>query len=155
MRRAWRGEMASEIGGSGPRAPPMSRRCHRLPGSPLHASGNRLRSRTRWPALLVASAVVGAQSAAAEPIRAMQPAPAGVAPPPSGTGLQAVLDGLVSTAFLGGADRRKRGILRSGAALTVAPPRGPTRTYVGEASKLAAPARCVRGWCSRSAVGRM
>src|SRR5919109_2923321 len=90
-----------------------------------------------WPALLVLSAAVGAHSAAALPMRATRPA--GLAPPSSETGLQAVVDGLVSTVFVGrGMTGASQTFFVPGAALTVAPPRGPARTYVAGRSNLAA-----------------
>src|ERR671924_489351 len=101
--------------------------------------GRRLGRLLWWPALLVLLAAVGAHSAAALPMRATRPAPAGVAPPSSGTGLQAVVDDLVSTVFVGrGLTGASQTFFVPGAALTVAPPRGPARTYVAGRSNLAA-----------------
>jgi D-alanyl-D-alanine carboxypeptidase len=91
-----------------------------------------------WPALLVLSAAVGAHAATAQPIRATRPAPPSFAAI-SGTRLQAVVDGLVSTVFLGrGPTGARQTFFVPGAALTVAPSRGPARTYVAGRSNLPA-----------------
>jgi CubicO group peptidase (beta-lactamase class C family) len=99
--------------------------------------GRRLGRVFSWPALLVLSAAVGAHSAAAQQIRATRPAPPSFAAT-SETRLQAVVDGLVSTVFLGrGLTGASQAFFVPGATLTVAPPRGPIRTYVAGRSNLA------------------